>query len=410
MRDKLLNRFLKYVTTDTESKPETGKSPSTKGQLVLAQLIASELDELGLKEISISDKGILTATLPSNSREDIPVIGFIAHLDTSPDFSGKDVKPIITENYDGGDIVLNKEKNRILSPAYFPELKNYVGKTLISSDGTTLLGADDKAGISAIVSAMEYLTLHPEIKHGKIRIAFTPDEEIGAGADFFEVEKFGAQWAYTVDGGALGELEYENFNAAGAKVEIKGISVHPGYAYQKMINASLVAVEFVNMLPENETPAKTKDYEGFYHLLNFQGDVSNAKLEFIIRDHDRTIFEQRKKRFKEAASRINEKYNKELVKVSITDQYFNMKEKIEPVMHIIDIANEAMLQAGVKPDVKPIRGGTDGARLSFMGLPCPNIFTGGHNFHGPFEYLPLESLEKAMETVVNICKITAERK
>ena len=400
-----LDRFLSYVKIYTTSDESNESCPSTPRQLDLAHLLLSELEQIGLQEISLDDNGYLMASLPSNIDFDVPVIGFIAHMDTSPDYSGKDVNPQIISNYQGQEIILNAEKKRTLSPVYFTELNDYIGQTLITTDGNTLLGADDKAGITAIISAMEFLIAHPKIKHGKIRIGFTPDEEIGRGAKHFNVEKFGADWAYTLDGGGIGELEFENFNAAGAKVDIVGKSVHPGYAFEKMVNASLVAQEFMAALPKEETPATTQGYDGFYHLTKMSGEVSTAHLEYIIRDHDMEKFMERKKVFKEIADSINKAHGEEIVSLSVEDQYFNMKEKVEPVIHIVDIAQKAMEMAEVKPIRKPIRGGTDGAQLSFKGLPCPNIFTGGHNFHGPYEYIPLESMEKAKEVVVNICEI-----
>ncbi len=401
----ILNRFLNYVKIHTTSDETNDSCPSTNRQFDLANFLSEELKRTGLKEVSLDEHGYLMATLPANSDVKTPVIGFIAHMDTSPDYSGENVNPQIIENYQGQEIILNSEKDMKLSPDYFTEMKDYIGKTLITTDGTTLLGADDKAGITAIVSAMEYLISHPEIKHGKIRIGFTPDEEIGRGAKLFDVNKFGADWAYTIDGGGIGELEYENFNAAGAKVYIKGKSVHPGYAFGKMVNASLMAMEFIKSLPVGETPAKTKGYEGFYHLTKMSGDVSSAQLEYIIRDHDREKFNKRKDFFMNIADKINSTHGEDIVSVELKDQYFNMKEKVEPVIHIVDLAQKAMEMAGVVPIRKPIRGGTDGSQLSFKGLPCPNIFTGGHNFHGPYEYIPLESLVKARDVVVNICKL-----
>ena len=401
----ILDRFLNYVRIHTTSDENNADCPSTQRQFDLANYLIKELKEIGLEDVSLDDKGYLMATLPSHLSADVPAIGFIAHMDTSPDYSGENVNPKIIENYQGQEIILNAEKDMVLSPDYFKEMKDYIGQTLITTDGTTLLGADDKAGITAIISAMEYLITHPEIKHGKIRIGFTPDEEIGRGAKLFDVKKFGADWAYTIDGGGVGELEYENFNAAGAKVNIKGKSVHPGYAYGKMVNASLVAREFMTALPTEETPAKTRGYEGFYHLTKMSGDVSSAHIEYIIRDHDMEKFIQRKEYFKNIAVKINSSYGEDIVSVEIEDQYFNMKEKVEPVIHIVDLAQKAMEMAGVVPIRKPIRGGTDGSQLSFKGLPCPNIFTGGHNFHGPYEYIPLESMIKARDVVVNICRL-----
>lgn len=405
-----LERFLSYVKFHTTSDADGENCPSTSRQLILANYLFKELKEIGLQEVTLDDNGYIMASLPANMAEEVPTIGFIAHMDTSPDFCGENVNPKIIKNYQGEKIMLNAAKNRVLSPDYFTELNDYKGQTLITTDGNTLLGADDKAGITAIVSAMEFLITHPEIKHGKIRIGFTPDEEIGRGAKLFDVDKFGATWAYTIDGGGIGELEYENFNAAGAKATITGKSVHPGYAFGKMVNASLVAKEFISLLPAEETPATTKGYEGFFHLTEISGNVSLAKLEYIIRDHDMDRFNKRKTLFKEIADNLNKTYGEEIISVVIEDQYFNMKEKVEPVIYIVDIAEKAMELAKVKPIKKPIRGGTDGAQLSFKGLPCPNIFTGGHNFHGPFEYIPLESMEKARDVVVNICKIVGENK
>ena len=406
----ILNRFLSYIKIDTQSDPNNPNFPSTNKQWDLANILVDELNIIGMQEVTIDQNCYIMATLPSNIDYDVPTIGFVAHIDTSPDFSGTNVKPQVHKNYDGKEIVLNKEKNIVLSPDYFEDMLLYKGQTLITTDGTTLLGADDKAGVTEIVSAMEYLIKNKELKHGKIRICFTPDEEVGKGAHLFDVEKFGAEWAYTMDGSEIGELEYENFNAAGAKVTIQGKSVHPGYAKGKMVNSILLGSEFASLLPENEVPEKTTGYEGFYHLHTFTGDIEITTLEYIIRDHDFTIFEARKKIFTEVATQLNKKYDSEIFKVEIKDQYFNMKEKIEPVMHIIDIAEKAMEQANIKPLIKAIRGGTDGSQLSFKGLPCPNIFAGGHNFHGKYEYIPLESIIKATEVIVNIAQIVAKQK
>ena len=393
------DRFLKYVTFDTKSSEETGTTPSTPGQRVFAEALVNELEALGLEDISIDEHSYVMATLPANTdSEETPVIGFIAHLDTSPDMSGKDVNPRIV-SYQGGDIILNKEDNVVLSPAMFPELNDYVGQELIVTDGKTLLGADDKAGVAAIMGAMQYLKEHPEIKHGKIRIGFTPDEEIGQGADHFDVAKFGCQWGYTIDGGQIGELEFENFNAAGAKIIFKGLNVHPGYAKDKMVNASLLALDFASWLPSAQRPENTTGYEGFFHLTNMTGSVEEATLSYIVRDHDRNLFEQKKQLLQLLVDRMNGMHP-ESTRLEIRDQYYNMREVVEPQKHIIDIAFEAMTAVGVKPLVKPIRGGTDGARLSFMGLPCPNIFAGGLNFHGRYEFLPVKSLEKSMETII----------
>lgn len=402
------DRFLKYVTFDTKSSEETGTTPSTPGQRVFAEALVKELEALGLEDISIDEHSYVMATLPANTdSEETPVIGFIAHLDTSPDMSGKDVNPRIV-SYQGGDIILNKEDNVVLSPAMFPELNDYVGQELIVTDGKTLLGADDKAGVAAIIGAMQYLKEHPEIKHGKIRIGFTPDEEIGQGADHFDVAKFGCQWGYTIDGGQIGELEFENFNAAGAKIIFKGLNVHPGYAKDKMVNASLLALDFASWLPSAQRPENTTGYEGFFHLTNMTGSVEEATLSYIVRDHDRNLFEQKKQLLQLLVDRMNGMHP-ESTRLEIRDQYYNMREVVEPQKHIIDIAFEAMTAVGVKPLVKPIRGGTDGARLSFMGLPCPNIFAGGHNFHGRYEFLPVKSLEKSMETIIKITELTAQK-
>jgi len=402
------DRFLKYVTFDTKSSEETGTTPSTPGQRVFAEALVNELEALGLEDISIDEHSYVMATLPANTdSEETPVIGFIAHLDTSPDMSGKDVNPRIV-SYQGGDIILNKEDNVVLSPAMFPELNDYVGQELIVTDGKTLLGADDKAGVAAIIGAMQYLKEHPEIKHGKIRIGFTPDEEIGQGADHFDVAKFGCQWGYTIDGGQIGELEFENFNAAGAKIIFKGLNVHPGYAKDKMVNASLLALDFASWLPSAQRPENTTGYEGFFHLTNMTGSVEEATLSYIVRDHDRNLFEQKKQLLQLLVDRMNGMHP-ESTRLEIRDQYYNMREVVEPQKHIIDIAFEAMTAVGVKPLVKPIRGGTDGARLSFMGLPCPNIFAGGHNFHGRYEFLPVKSLEKSMETIIKITELTAQK-
>ena len=405
----VIERFLKYVTFDTQSDESTGVTPSTPKQMVFAKYLKTELEALGLEDISLDDNGYLFATLPANVNRDIPTIGFIAHMDTSPDMSGENVNPNIIRNYGGEDIPLCKEEGIILSPKQFPELLDHVGEDLIVTDGHTLLGADDKAGIAEIVAAIAYLKEHPEIEHGKIRIGFNPDEEIGLGAHKFDVEKFGCKWAYTMDGGEVGELEFENFNAASAKVHVKGRNVHPGYAKGKMINALLVANEFVGMLPENETPATTEGYEGFYHLIGMTGEVEQATVSYIIRDHDRQKFEARKIFMQSCAEKINKKYVEGTVKIDIKDQYYNMRQQVEPLMHIIDIAFAAMQEAGVEPKVKAIRGGTDGAQLSFKGLPCPNIFAGGLNFHGRYEFVPIQSIEKAMNVVVKIAELTAKR-
>lgn len=405
----VIDRFLKYVTFDTQSDESTGVTPSTAKQMVFAQYLKTELEELGLEDISLDENGYLFAMLPANVEREIPTIGFIAHMDTSPDMSGENVSPRIVEKYEGGDIVLSEADHIILSPSQFPELKDHVGEDLIVTDGHTLLGADDKAGIAEIVAAVAYLKAHPEIEHGKIRIGFNPDEEIGLGAHKFDVEKFGCKWAYTMDGGEVGELEFENFNAAAAKVHVKGRNVHPGYAKNKMINSMLVANEFVAMLPADETPATTDGYEGFFHLVGMEGEVESSTLSYIIRDHDREKFEARKSFIKVCADRLNEKYGADTVTVELKDQYYNMRQQVEPLMHIIDIAFAAMKEAGVEPKVKAIRGGTDGAQLSFKGLPCPNIFAGGLNFHGRYEFVPVQSIEKAMNVIVKIAELTAKR-
>ena len=404
----VVDRFLKYVTFATQSDEESGITPSTSGQRVFAEALVKELEALGLEEISLDDNSYLMATLPSNMEDkEVPTIGFISHLDTSPDMSGEGFKPRIVA-YAGGDIVLNEAENIVLSPRMFPEMEQYIGQDLIVTDGTTLLGADDKAGVAAIISAVAYLKEHPEIKHGKIRIGFTPDEEIGAGADHFDVEKFGCEFAYTVDGGEIGELEYENFNAAAAKVVFSGRNVHPGTAKDKMVNASLLAVEFASMLPADQRPETTEGYEGFFHLTTMVGSVEQAVLQYIVRDHSRELFEQKKQLLEQITAQLNKKYPG-MVSLEMHDQYYNMREIVEPKKYIVDLASEAMEAVGVKPQIKPIRGGTDGARLSFMGLPCPNLFTGGHNFHGRYEYIPIPSLQKSMETVVKIAELVATK-
>ena len=405
----IVERFLKYVSFDTQSADETGITPSTEKQWALARYLQNELTELGMEDIVLDDNGYLYATLPANTDAAIPTIGFIAHMDTSPDCSGENVQPRIVRNYDGQDIVLDEAAGIVTTTKKFPELLDHVGEDIIVTNGHTLLGADDKAGIAEIVQAMVYLKEHPEIKHGRIRVAFNPDEEIGLGAHKFDVERFGCEWAYTMDGGELGELEFENFNAASARVEVTGVSVDPGYAKDKMRNAARVATEFAALLPECETPEHTVEYEGFYHLLGIEGCVEHASLTYIIRDHDRQKFEARKAYIQQVADLLTAKYGEGVVKVTLNDQYYNMRQQVEPVMHIIDIATEAMQACGVTPRVRAIRGGTDGAQLSFKGLPCPNIFAGGLNFHGPHEFLPIPSLEKASEVVVKICELTAAR-
>jgi len=407
----IIDRFISYVTVDTESDPSSQTCPSTEKQWDLANKLVEELKQIGLEDVTIDENAYVMATLPSNVEHEVPTIGFIAHFDTSPDFSGANVKPQIVPNYDGGDIVLNKELNIVLSPSYFKDLLQYKGQTLITTDGTTLLGADDKAGITEIVSAMEYLVQHPEIKHGKIRIGFTPDEEIGRGAHLFDVKKFGAEWAYTMDGSQIGELEYENFNAGYAKLTFSGKSVHPGYAKGKMINSILLANKFINKLPKDEVPQKTTGYEGFFHVHTVSGSIEESTVELIIRDHNLKKYEQRKMFIDKLAKKFNKKHNKKfggpIVSCEIGDQYFNMKQKVEPVMHIVDTAEQAMKDLGIKPLIKAIRGGTDGSQLSYMGLPCPNIFAGGHNFHGKYEYVPVESMVKATEVIVKIAELTA---
>ncbi len=399
----LKERFLKYVSFDTQSNEDNSATPSSAGQYRLAQEIANELCQMGLADVEVDANGYLMATLPSNSDKKLPVIGFIAHLDTSPDASGK-VNPR-SVYYDGTDIVLNENRQVILPVQVFPEMKQYAGQELIVTDGTSLLGADDKAGVAEIVTAMEYLLAHPEIPHGTIRIGFTPDEEIGRGADFFDVKKFAADWAYTVDGGEIGELEYENFNAASARVSFFGRNVHPGYAKGKMLNATTLAREFAGLLPPCEAPEYTAGYEGFYHLVKMEGTVEEAFLNYIIRDHDRSRFEDRKRKMQEISSSMQQKYGRNAVRLTLKDQYYNMQERIEPVKYIVDIAGEAMKNCGITPKIKPVRGGTDGARLSFEGLPCPNIFAGGHNFHGRFEFIPVPSMEAAVRVILEICEI-----
>lgn len=408
-KDALLKRFISYVTTYTESDPASDTTPSTECQWDLARQLRDELEAMGMTEVTIDENAYVMATLPSNVDYEVPVIGFVAHFDTTPDFTGKDVKPQIWENYDGGDLMLNKEQNIVLSPDYFEDLKQYKGQTIVTTDGTTLLGADDKAGITEIMEAMQYLLANPQIKHGKIRVGFTPDEEIGRGAHKFDVDKFGAAWAYTMDGSQIGELEYENFNAAGAVVTIEGKIVHPGYAKGKMVNSMYIATDYINSLPRLETPEHTSNREGFFHLHNIEGSVDSTKLEYIIRDHDKGHFEARKAMMVQLADELNAQLEKELVTVEVKDQYFNMREKVEPVMHIVDIAEEAMKALDIEPLIKPIRGGTDGSQLSFMGLPCPNIFAGGHNFHGRYEYVPVESMMKAVEVIVKIVELTAQK-
>ncbi|MFD2528523.1 peptidase T [Polaribacter marinaquae] len=405
----ITDRFIKYVTVDTESDPNNPAFPSTEKQWDLAKILVDELKEIGMQDVNLDENCYIMATLPSNIEHRVPTIGFVAHIDTSPDFTGKNVKPQIVENYQGNDILLNEEKNIILSPDYFEDLLQYKGQTLITTDGTTLLGADDKAGVTEIVTAMEYLIKHPEIKHGKIRICFTPDEEVGKGAHKFDVNKFDAEWAYTMDGSQIGELEYENFNAASAKVTVTGKIVHPGYAKGKMINSLKIANDFMAAIPQEEVPEKTSGYEGFFHLHDMHGNVEKTVLEYIIRDHDLDLFEKRKYLMQKIAFDFNEKLGEELIEVSIENQYFNMREKIVPVMHIVDLVEEVMKDLEITPIIKPIRGGTDGSQLSYKGLPCPNIFAGGHNFHGRYEYVPVESMVKATEVIIGIAEKVVEK-
>jgi tripeptide aminopeptidase len=408
----IIDRFISYVIIDTESDASSETTPSTSKQWVLANKLVQELKTIGMQEVTIDDNAYIMATLSSNVDYEVPTIGFISHFDTTPDFTGANVNPQLVQNYDGGDIVLNAEQNIILSPKYFKELLQYKGQTLITTDGTTLLGADDKAGITEIVTAMEFLINNPEIKHGKIRVGFTPDEEIGRGAHLFDVEKFGCDWAYTMDGSQIGELEYENFNAASAKITFKGKSVHPGYAKDKMINSMLIANDFINELPKGETPEETRGYEGFFHVHHLKGSIEETVLELIIRDHNKKKFEKRKELIAKITQKINKKFAKQfgedIIITDIKDQYYNMKEKVLPVKHIVDIAEKAMKQLGIKPLIKPIRGGTDGCQLSYKGLPCPNIFAGGHNFHGKYEYVPVESMQKAVEVIVRIAELTCQ--
>lgn len=408
-KQHIIDRFISYVKIDTQSDPNSDSTPSTKKQWDLANKLVEELKAIGMQDVTIDEHAYVMATLPANVPHTVPVIGFVSHFDTTPDFSGTNVNPQIIENYDGKDIVLNEEKNIILSPEYFEDLEQYKGQTLITTDGTTLLGADDKAGITEIMTAMEYLVDNPEIPHGAIRVCFTPDEEIGKGAHKFDVEKFGAEWAYTMDGSQIGELEYENFNAAQAVVRIEGKSVHPGYAKDKMVNSIYIAQDFINSLPRMETPEHTEGRQGFFHLSNIKGDVEETVLEYIIRDHDKTHFEARKQMMQDLVNDICAQFERDCINIEIKDQYFNMKEKVEPVMHIVDLARDAMEAVDVKPIIKPIRGGTDGAQLSFMGLPCPNIFAGGHNFHGKYEYVPVESMQKASEVIVKLAELTAKK-
>ena len=406
-KDHIIKRFISYVTIDTESDPNNPDFPSSDNQWDLANLLVKELKDIGMSDITLDKHCYVMATLPSNLDYDVPTIGFVSHIDTTPDYTGANVKPIIHHEYDGKDIVLNENENIVLSPSYFDDLLQYKGQTIITTDGTTLLGADDKAGITEIVSAMEYLINHPEIKHGKIRICFTPDEEVGKGAHKFDVKKFGADWAYTMDGSQIGELEYENFNAASAKITINGKIVHPGYAKGKMINSMRIAGDFILRLPSKEVPESTEDYEGFFHLHQFKGNVEQSILQYIIRDHDTDLFNNRKQFMIDLVAKMNSELGNNAIELDIKDQYYNMKEKVIPVMHIVDIAEEVMQDIGITPLIKPIRGGTDGSQLSFMGLPCPNIFAGGHNFHGRYEYVPVESMIKATEVIIGISEKVA---
>ena len=403
---KIIERFISYVKIDSQSNAESEETPSTKIQWDIANKLVQDLKDIGLSRVSIDKNAYIYATLPSNIKKKCPIIGFISHFDTSPDFSGTNIKPQIIENYNGRDIVLNKKKNIVLSSEYFPEIKQYIGQKIITTDGNTLLGSDDKAGVCEIVSAMEYLINNPDIKHGEIKIGFTPDEEIGRGAHKFDVAKFGADWAYTMDGSQIGELEYENFNAASAIIKIKGRIVHPGYAKGKLVNSMYYASKFINMIPLDETPEKTEGYEGFYHLTSISGLVEETELQYIVRDHDLKKFKNRKAFLTNLVKSLNKKYDQKIFDIKIVDQYYNMKEKVEPHMHIVDIAEDAMKKLNIKPIIKPIRGGTDGSQLSYMGLPCPNIFAGGHNFHGKYEYLPVNSMLSAIEVICKVCEIT----
>lgn len=405
----VVDKFIKYVQFDTESDTQTGLTPSTPGQMVLAKELVKELEEMGMSQVSLDENGYVMAVLPSNIEKEVPTVGFVAHMDTSPDFTGKNVKPQFVENYDGNDIILNQEENIVMKVSDFPDLKMYKGQTLITTDGTTLLGADDKAGVAEIMTAVEYLIHHPEIKHGPVHIGFTPDEEIGQGADYFNVKKFGADFAYTLDGGEIGELQFENFNAAYAEVSFKGRNVHPGMAKDKLINSMHIMQEFAGQLPKDEVPEKTENYEGFYHLLGMEGSVENSKLQYIIRDFDMEAYNGRKNKFEAICSDLCAKYGEDSVSIQMKDQYFNMREKVEPVKYIVDIAEQAMKDVGVTPIVVPIRGGTDGSRLSYMGLPCPNIFAGGHNFHGRFEYVPVDSMQKAVDVILKVVDLISKR-
>ncbi|AYA74880.1 peptidase T [Bacillus sp. Y1] len=409
MKIELIDRFISYVVIDTQSNDESNTCPSTPGQLTLANKLVDELKSIGLEDINIDENGYVMATIPANTDKEVPTIGFLAHLDTATDFTGNGVNPLLHENYDGNDIVLNEDLHIVLSPKDFPNLKNYIGHHLITTDGTTLLGADNKAGIAEIMTAMAYLVQHPEIKHGKIRVAFTPDEEIGRGPHKFDVDQFAATYAYTVDGGPIGELQYESFSAAAAKITIKGNNIHPGTAKGKMVNSAKIAMELNSLLPSEEAPEYTEGYEGFYHLLSFHGDVEKTVLSYIIRDFDRTSFNNRKATMEKIVTNLNEKYGQGTIELELHDQYFNMREKIEPVKEIVDIAHEAMTKLGIAPIIEPIRGGTDGSQLSYMGLPTPNIFTGGENFHGKFEFISIDNMLKATNVIVEIARLFEEK-
>lgn len=408
--NRLVERFFNYIKINTQSNENVEESPSTIGQLNLANYLREELINLGLTDVSLDTNGYIMATLPSNTDKDVPTVGFVSHMDTSPEMSGENINPKITKEYNGKDIILNKDKNIVLFVNQFPEIKNYKGQDIITTDGTTLLGADDKAGIAEIITAIEFLKRNSSIIHGDVKICFTPDEEIGRGVDDFNIEKFGADFAYTIDGGEIGELEYENFNAASSIVKVKGLSVHPGTAKDKMINSIEIAMEFASLLPKKEKPEYTENYEGFFHLYQFDGGIEDTILKYIIRDHNKEKFKEKKEMMKSLGEKINLKYNQKLIEIEIEDQYYNMKEKIEEVFEIIEIAKESYEEAGIIPNIKPIRGGTDGARLSFIGLPCPNIFTGGHNFHGKFEYIPIQSMEKSVDVIINLVKKVYEKK
>lgn len=405
---QVVDRFIRYIQTDTQSDPKSGLHPSSPSQLAFAQKLADELKTIGLHDVHVDERAYVMATLPGNINRNVPIVGFVSHVDTSPDFTAKDVKPQFVENYDGKDIILNAEQGIVMKTAVFPELLMYKGQTLITTNGTTLLGADDKAGVAEIVTAMEYLLAHPKIEHGEIKVGFTPDEEIGEGADFFDVQKFGANFAYTMDGDEIGVIEYENFNAASAKIVINGRIVHPGYAKNKMKNSLLVAQRLLAMLPASEVPEKTEGFEGFFHLMNMKGEVERCEMEFIIRDHSFKLFEKRKAMMQGVVNQLNLEYGEGTVELDMKDQYFNMLKQIEPVQYIVDLAEQAMRDCGIEPKIKAIRGGTDGARLSYMGLPCPNIFAGGHNFHGKFEFVPVQSMEKAVDVIVRIAEKTAQ--